>query len=73
MEKTEFLRNLEDLIEANPGSLTEKSVLADAAGWNSMAVMGFIAFADEDLGIAPAPKAIMACRTVADLMALAGI
>ena len=73
MDKAEFLRNLEDLIEADPGSLSEGAVLADTPGWDSMAIMGFISFADEDLGAAPAPKAIKDCRTVADLMALVGI
>jgi acyl carrier protein len=73
MEKAEFLSNLEDLIEAEPGSLSAASVLAETPGWDSMAIMGFIAFADESLGSAPAPKAIKACQTVADLMALVGI
>ena len=73
MDKAEFLRNLEDLIEADPGSLAETSVLADTEGWDSMAIMGFISFADDELGQTPAPKAIKACVTVADLMALVGI
>lgn len=73
MEMAAFLRNLEDLIEADPGSLTPASVLADLEGWDSMAIMGFIAFCDEELGAAPAPRDIKACSTVADLTTVVGI
>lgn len=73
MDKTTFIHNLEDLAEAEPGSLSADSVLAETVGWDSMAIMGFIAFADEDLGGAPAPKDVKTCQTVADLMALMGI
>jgi acyl carrier protein len=73
MDKNQFIQSLEDLIEADPGSLTEQSVLADTAGWDSMAIMGFIAFADEELGAAPAPAALKTCVTVADLMTLVGL
>jgi len=73
MDKVEFLRNLEDLIEAAPGSLTAQSVLADTPGWDSMAIMGFLAFADEELGLAPAPRAIKECQIVDDLLSLVGI
>jgi acyl carrier protein len=73
MDQTEFIRSVEDLMEAAPGSLTGQSVLEDQPGWNSLAVMGFIAFADEDLGVLPVPRAIKGCRTLADLMALVGV
>jgi acyl carrier protein len=73
MIKSEFLKNLEDLIEADPGSLTEGSVLAETPQWDSMAIMGFIAFADEEMGESPSPAAIRNCVTVADLIALVGI
>lgn len=73
MEKSQFLSSLEELIEAEPGSLSESVVLSDTPGWDSMAIMGFIAFVDEELGTNPNPSAIKACRTVGDLMKLVGI
>jgi acyl carrier protein len=73
MEKSKFLGKLEALMEADAGSLTEQTVLKDTAGWDSMAIMGFIALADEELGMTPDPKAINACKTVADLLKLAGL
>ena len=73
MDKLKFLSSLEDLIEADPGSLSEATILADIPGWDSMAIMGFIAFADEELGSNPNPAAIKTCRTVQDLMKLVGI
>ena len=73
MDKQTFLKNLEDLVEADPGTLGEATVLADLSGWDSMAIMGFIAFADEELGQNPAPAALKGCVTVADLMKLVGV
>jgi acyl carrier protein len=63
---------IEELIEAPPGSLTEHSVMADLAGWDSMAILGFINLMDEEFGLSPDPKAVVACRTIGDLADLAG-
>jgi acyl carrier protein len=73
MNKPEFLHNLEDLVEVDPGTLTEQMMLDEIPGWDSMAIMSFLAFADEELGGAPAPKAIKGCQTIGDLMALSGL
>ena len=72
MDKSKCLASIEDLIEAEPGSLTEDSVLAETTGWDSLALMGFIAFADEEFKLSPAPKAIKECKTVADLLKILG-
>jgi acyl carrier protein len=47
--------------------------LADIEGWNSMALVSFIAFVDEYLEKTLSPRAIAPCRTVADLAALGGV
>jgi acyl carrier protein len=72
MNKSECLTSLEDLIEAEPGSVNEDSVLAETIGWDSMAIMGFIAFADEEFKLSPAPKVIKECKTMADLLQILG-
>lgn len=47
--------------------------LADLEGWNSMALVSFIAFVDEYLEITLSPRAIAPCRTIADLARVGGV
>jgi acyl carrier protein len=69
MERTELLRSLEELMDLEPGALIGEESLADLAGWSSLAVIGFIALADEQ-GVAVSPSAIANCKTVDDLLRL---
>jgi hypothetical protein len=71
VNEVQFLNKIEDLLEIGTNTIALTTLLADIPSWNSMAILGFMAMADEDLGTSPSPKAIAACRTVADLMALA--
>jgi acyl carrier protein len=71
MQKADFLVLLEEMIDAPRGTLTEATVLADQEGWDSMAIVGFIGLMDDEFQVAPEPKAITACLTVGDLVALA--
>jgi acyl carrier protein len=71
LNEAEFMNKLEELLEIDANTLVMTTLLADVREWNSMAVLAFIAMADEDFGTSPSPKAIAACTTVADLMALA--
>ena len=70
MIEKEFIREFEDLVEVEPGSLQVTNLLADISGWDSMAILGFIAFADEKFGVSPSPKMITGCITLADLLAI---
>ncbi|MGA2865738.1 MAG: phosphopantetheine-binding protein [Verrucomicrobiota bacterium] len=70
MTKSEFYSELESLLEQEPGSIQGTESLADLGGWDSMAVLSFIAFADSKLGEAVAPAALAACRSVQDLVNL---
>lgn len=72
MTKTEFIAAIEDLVEVDLGTLTEESLLADIKQWDSLAVVGFIALVDENLGFTPAPSEIAASTTVGDLLRIAG-
>lgn len=72
MTKTDFLLLLDELIEADPGTLTEDQTLVGTAGWDSLAVVGFIGLVDEHFGVTLSPKAIAECRKVADLLSLLG-
>ncbi len=69
MTKKEFLRSFEITIMANPGALTGAEKLDKLSGWDSIAVVEFIAQAD-DLSICLSTDDIQECRTVDDLWAL---
>lgn len=72
MTKAQYCMLLDEILGMAPGTIKGDEVLADIKGWDSLAIMAFISMLDERFGeIAPASK-IMSCRTVADLIALAG-
>ena len=70
MTKKDFLLQLDELIEAEPGSLNGSEQLRDLSGWNSLAVMGFIAMVDDRLGVTVSAKRLAECQTVDDLVQL---
>ena len=72
MTKHEFLANLEDVLEADAGTIKSDNALMDLAGWDSLAIMAFIAMVDEKFGTILSPKKITAAETVQDLITLLG-
>ncbi|MBF0547068.1 MAG: acyl carrier protein [Candidatus Riflebacteria bacterium] len=73
MTKADFLRNLEIVVEAPPNSISVGQPLLDLSGWDSMAIIAFIAFADEKLGKSVQPESLEKAKTVDDLALLVGI
>jgi acyl carrier protein len=71
MNKREFLSLLEEVIEADPGTIKGTETLEELA-WDSLSVLGFIAAMDEQFGLDISPKELSKCKTVSDLMALLG-
>lgn len=67
MQKAEFLGLLEELFEADAGTITSESVLKEVPGWSSLTFVGLIALIDEEFGLALAPSVILSCRTAGDL------
>lgn len=70
MTRQEFLQLLEEVIEAEPGTLKGDERLRDLERWDSLAVMSYIALVDEQLGISVSAQSIAEARTVSDLVAL---
>jgi acyl carrier protein len=70
MEKSEFLLLLDELLELEPGRLTGSETLDSLEGWNSLAVISFMALVDEHLNISLEPQQIAGCLTIADLVGL---
>lgn len=72
MTKKEFLDHIEEIIEADPGTLTGDEKLTDLKKWDSLAIVGFIAMVDEKFGITLPGKSIQQCKSIPDLVALIG-
>jgi acyl carrier protein len=72
MTKQDLLAKLGDLLERDE-ALSGQEALESLDGWDSTAVISFMAMADEDFGVTLSPKDIVASRTVDDLAALLGV
>lgn len=73
MKREEFLALLEELIEAPKGTLKSSETLESLENWNSLAVVSFMAMADEHYGVTLGAKQIADCKTVGDLLNLVGV
>jgi acyl carrier protein len=70
LDTAEFYKKLDEILDIPTGTLKGGESLNEFDGWDSMAMLGFIALADEIYGIAIPAKRIPACRTVDDLAGL---
>lgn len=73
MTNAEFLTAIDEILEAAPGSTKVEDDLASLSGWDSMAIISFIAMADEKLGVSLNIEMLSSCKTVADLAELCGL
>jgi acyl carrier protein len=71
MSKTDFLLQIDDLLEQAPGTLQGPELLVDY-GWDSLGVVSFIALVDEHFNYTVPPKQLALCKTVNDLLGLVG-
>jgi acyl carrier protein len=65
-----FLRGLEDLFQLPSGALQLSSPLENLPEWSSLAMLEFMAFAEQSYGVTPTPEGIRGCRVVEDLRVL---
>jgi acyl carrier protein len=72
MEKKDILKEIEEIIEADENTLDGSEVLEELDGWDSLAVMGFIAMMDDNFQITIEIEKIVECKTVNDLVLLLG-
>ena len=61
---------LEEIVEADPDTLTGEELIEDLENWDSLAVVNFIALVDENFGITLSPEKIMNSKTVNELVSL---
>jgi acyl carrier protein len=69
MTRTEVLTSLDELLETET-PLTGSEELATLGSWDSIAVIGLIALADDKYHVSLAAKTLNACKTVDDLVDL---
>jgi acyl carrier protein len=72
MRREDFLREMDELLELDPGTLTGREALADLAGWDSLAVISFIALTDEKLDTVIDGESLAKAATVQNLLDLLG-
>jgi len=70
LTKKELVQMLEEIVEADPDTLTGEELIEDLEGWDSLAVVNFIALVDENFGITLSPEKIMNSKTVNELVSL---
>ena len=73
MQSKEFLARIEQIIDADSGSLRGTESLKDLTGWDSLAIVQFQALMDEEFHSEIGPENIELCQTVQDLMNLARV
>lgn len=70
MTKQDFYRQLELITETAVGGIQGTENLRDLDGWDSLAIISFIAMTDQELGQTAGGEQISKCRTISDLVAL---
>jgi acyl carrier protein len=73
MTREEFLTQLDELLELSAGTLKGGEKLEDLERWDSLAMVSFIALADEHFNMRLSPRQFVTCNTVNDLVQLVGI
>lgn len=72
MKRQEFIQILEDGLEVDAGTLSEKDRLADLECWDSMAALIFMSLAHKHLGLKVSGDQLASCKTVEALVTLVG-
>jgi len=73
MTRQDFLKALDEVLELPSGTLQGSEQLSELERWDSMAMISYIALADEHTGAKLSPRQIVACKTVSDLLTLANV
>ncbi|HEY60655.1 MAG TPA: acyl carrier protein [Anaerolineae bacterium] len=72
MKRTEAYRELEELIGIEKGLLSNSKPIKDVEEWDSMAIMSFIAFAEENFSIVVEGDQVQEAKTFGELFDLIG-
>ena len=72
MNRKDFNAELDQLLELPVGTIKGDESLESLAGWDSLAIIGFIAMVDGKFGVVLSTSALGAAKTVGDLAAMLG-
>ena len=70
MDEQEFIANMEELLEADPGSIGLATEMESLSQWDSLAFVSFLAMADSKYSVRVTPTDLREAKTIADLMKL---
>lgn len=70
MNRKDFLKNLEEILEIEQNSLHEDMELSEISNWDSLAFLSVIAMADEEFDIVIEGHLLENVQKVSDLMEL---
>lgn len=70
MTRNDFIRTLEKALSVDEGTFADGAALSSIPEWDSLGIVEFQAYADEEFGLELAPEKINACETVDDLVGL---
>jgi acyl carrier protein len=70
MDRQTFLPLLDEMLELPAGTLKGPEKLQDLDNWNSLAMVSFVALADEHFDATVSPRRFVNCETVNDLLSL---
>ena len=70
MDVAEFLEQLDELFELEPGTIQISSVIDQIPRWSSLTFLGLIALIDESYNVALRPRQLYQCSTVDELLSL---
>jgi acyl carrier protein len=69
MDLKVFYTQLAEVIDTDVSNINPEAEL-EGLGWSSLAVVSFIAFADENFGMVLEPRKLATCKTIGDLIKL---
>jgi len=73
MTKQDLITEIEDILQADEGSLNETTALAGLEDWDSLAFISIIALFDKKLSKKVQLDELKQCQSVGDIIALSGI
>ncbi len=73
MTRKEFLVSMDRLLELPEGTLKGSEELENLEEWNSMAMISFMALADENNRVKLSTRQLAGCSTVSELLELAKV
>src|ERR1700709_2560832 len=70
MQQRAFLKHIDEILDLPPGTVRGDEVLADIEGWDSLAVVGFIAIVNQHFGVTLVAKDIQGATSLPALLSL---